>query len=154
MGGSLSTKVRKAVTDGLAARFDSLPGFNALEDEVDVRYAYSFGAQVAQQVYTGRSRADTDGGPLRSGRNVRTEVGTFEIVVRVELPGCDPEEADERVDEIGTVIEEWISDRKGDQLGIGLTSLRVTSWAGDYYGVDGGSGSIRSYTVTWVARIA
>lgn len=153
MAGSLSTAVRKAVMDGFRTHLAGLPGFNAAESEVLVEYAYSFGVQAAQRVYTGRSRADTPPAALRSGRNHRNETGTFEVNIVVQLPAASPEEADERVDAIGTQLEEWVADRKSDQLSVGLTSLYVTSWLGDYFGVDGGSGSIRTYTVTWNARL-
>lgn len=155
MTGSLVTAVRRAVMDGFRDHLATLPGFNstAAEAEVVVEYAYTFGSQPAQRVYTGRSRADTPPAALRSGRNHRNETGTFEVTVLVQLAGASPEDADLRVDEIGTVLEEWIADRKSDQLGVGLTSLYVTSWIGDYFGVDGGSGSIRTYTVRWNARL-
>lgn len=153
MAGSLVTVVRRAVTDGFGAHLAALPSFNTAEQEVLVEYAYTFGTQAAQRVYTGRAQADTPPAAIRSGRNVRHEDGTFEVNVSVQLPGCTPEEADLRVDAIGTELEEWLADRKSDQLGIGLTSLYVESWIGDYFGIDGGAGAIRTYTVRWNARL-
>lgn len=155
MAGSLVTAVRRAVTDGFRAHLAALPAFNASagEGEVVVEYAYTFGVQHAQRVYTGRAQADTPPAALRAGRNHRNETGTFEVNVVAQLPGCTPEEADLRVDAIGTQLEEWLADRKSDELGIGLTSLYVVSWIGDYFGIDNGAAAIRTYTVRWNARL-
>lgn len=153
MAGSLVTAVRRAVTDGFRDHLATLPGFNTAENEVLVEYAYTFGAQAAQRVYTGRAQADTPPAAIRSGRNVRHETGTFEVNVSVQLLDATPEQADLRVDEIGTQLEEWLADRKSDQLGIGLTSLYVESWIGDYFGIDSGAGALRTYTVRWNARL-
>ena len=155
MAGSLSVPVRKAVIAGLRTHLEGLPAFNATaaEDEVAVEYAFGFGQQHRQRIYTGRSSADTGSAGMRAGRNFRNEVGTFALIVRVEMPDTTQEEADTRVDEIGVQVEEWIADRKSDQLGIGLTSLYVTGWSGDYFGVTNGAGSIRQYNVRWTARL-
>lgn len=153
MAGSRGVAVRRAVTDGFRTHLEALPGFNAAEDKVEVEYAYSFKQQFRQRVYTGRSNGTTPPAGMRAGRNYRNETGTFQVNIRVEIPGVSQLEADERVDEIGVQFEEWLADRKSDQLGVGLTSLYVTSWAGDYFGVDSGAGSLRTYTVTWNARL-
>jgi len=155
MAGSLITSVRRAITEGFRTHLSALPAFNASagEGEVVVEYAYTFEAPSAQRVYTGRAQADTPPAALRAGRNHRNETGTFEVNILVQLAGSSPEEADLRVDAIGTQFEEWVADRKSNELGIGLTSLYVVSWIGDYFGVDGGSGAIRTYTVRWNARL-
>jgi len=52
------------------------------------------------------------------------------------------------------VVEEWIADRKSNQLGVtGLNYLLVTRWDADYVQVDAGMCSIRSLTVSWRARL-
>ncbi len=61
--------VRKAVTDGLTTHLGGLADFNgstAAEREVEVSYGYKFGSPATEQVYTGRSRADTPPAALRS----------------------------------------------------------------------------------------
>ena len=154
MAGSLVATVKAAVIDGLATHLEETPGFNAAdpENEVLVEYGYSFKVNAAQRIYVGRARADTPPAHLKAGRNVRKEQGTFQLVVRVEKPGGNVQEADDRVDAIGTEVETWLADRKSDQLGIGLTALYVTGWDQNYAGTDSCVVSIREYTVRWTAE--
>ncbi len=111
MSGSLAVRVRKAVIAGFRTHLDGLPAFNAsaAEGEVLVEYAYSFGVQARQRVYTGRTQADTPPAAIRPARNYRNEAGTFEINVLAQIVGGDAAAADERVDEIGTELEEWLA---------------------------------------------
>lgn len=155
MGGSLGVAVRKAVLDGFRTHLAGLPAFNstAVENEVEVLYAWDFKRQTRQRVYGGRSAGTTPPAAMRAGRNHRNETATFQVNIRVEIPNATQEEADERLDEIAVQFEEWVADRKSNELGAGTTSLKVTSWAGDYFAVDSGAGSIRTYTVSWSARL-
>lgn len=158
MPGSLTVPLRKAVIAGLEAEFAGLPAFNASagEYEVSVTYAYDFsGARAAQCVYTGRQRADTPPAALRAGRNRREEKARFDLNILVQILDDGAEAADERVDEIGVVCEEWIADRKsGEGLGIaGLNSLKAVSWEADYYPLGSGVASVRTYSVEWVANL-
>lgn len=158
MAGSLSVAVRRAVADGLEELFAGLPAFNstAAEAEVGVTYAYDFtDARAAQCIYTGRSRADTPPAALRAGRNRRQETGRFDLNILVQVVADDFEAADERVDEISVQVEEWVADRKsGEGLDLtGLNSLRAASWEGDYYPLDSGAASIRTYSIEWVANL-
>lgn len=153
---SLAVPVRKACTDALATYFEGLPGFNSGDDLVTVTYAYSFGPDRARQwVYTGRSSAETPPAYMKSGANHKKERGEFELVVRIEVPGGDGYASDLRLDEVATYVEEWFDARKqGDGLAVsGLQSLKLTRWVGDYAGVEGGSVSIRAYTVEWTAHL-
>lgn len=154
---SIGVAVRKAVTDRLAEHLGSLSAFNgvaAVEREVVVTFAYSFGQQHTEHVYTGRSRADTPPAALRSGRNTRNEAGEFDLVVMVRFIGGDGYDAEVRAEDIGGAVESWFADRKSNELGVdGLTSLLVTSWVADYTQVDGGTAALRSYTVRWTARL-
>ena len=141
---SLVVAVKAAVIDGLALVVDS---------STECTYGYQFGTQAAERVYTGRSGGETPAAAMRAGRNYRNESGTFDLNILVEAPGGGVQDAEERVDEIGVTVEEWIADRKSDELGIGLTSLRVARWSADYFPSDSGITAVRTYTVAWTARL-
>lgn len=157
MAGSLAAPVKRAVIDGLAETFAGLPGFNAAEDEVVVTYGYQFGSKPRQCVFTGRARAETPPGALRAGRNKREERGRFDLNVLVQAIGGDLDAADDRLDEIGVVIEEWVADRKsGEGMGLsadGLVGIKAVSWDSDYFPVDSGVAAIRTYSIEWVANL-
>jgi hypothetical protein len=154
---SIGVAVRKAVTDGLATHFGSLSDFDgntAPEREVSVSFAYPFGHQSTELVYTGRSRAETPPAGMRSGRNTRNESGEFDLTVMVKFLGGDGYDAELRAEAIGGEIEDWFADRKSNELGVsGLVSLLCGGWSSDYVGVDGGTASLRTYTVRWTARL-
>ena len=155
---SIGVAVRKAVTDGLAEHLGDLSDFNgaaAAERETAVSFGYQFGRQeLTEQVYTGKSSAETPPAGMRSGRNTRNETGTFEINVMVRFIGGDSYDAELRAEAIGGALEDWLADRKNNELGVdGLNSLVVTGWRGDYAQVDGGAAALRTYTVRWTARL-
>jgi hypothetical protein len=154
---SIGVSVRKAVTDGLTTHFANLSDFNgntAPEREVVVTFAYPFGQQFTEQVYTGRSRADTPPAGMRSGRNTRNESGEFDLNVMVRFIGGDGYDAELRAEAIGGEVEDWFADRKNNELAVdGLLSLIVTNWDANYAGVDGGTAAVRTYTVQWNARL-
>ena len=149
--------VRKAVADGLTTHLAGLADFNgsaATERNVEVSYGYTFGSTATEQVYTGRSSADTPPAALRSGRNYRSENGTFDLTVAVRYIGGDPYDADLRAAAIGGACEDYLAARKSNDLGVdGLLSLVVESWDSDYAGIDGGSASLLTYKVRWTARL-
>lgn len=155
---SIGVAVRKAVTDGLETHLGSLSDFNgtaAAERETVVSFGYLFGRQeITEQVYTGKSSAETPAAGMRSGRHTRNETGTFELNVMVRFIGGDGYEAEQRAEQIGGAIEDWLADRKNNELDVdGLNSLTVTGWRADYAQVDGGAGAVRTYTVRWTARL-
>jgi hypothetical protein len=155
---SIGVAVRKAVTDGLATHLGALSDFNgatAAEREVSVSFGYQFGRQdLTEQVYTGRSRADTPPAGMRSGRNTRNESGEFDLNVMVRFVGGDGYDAEERAEAIGGAVEDWFADRKSNELAVtGLNSLTVASWVADYAQLDGGTAALRTYTVRWTARL-
>ncbi len=154
---SIGVPVRKAVVDGLTQHLGDLSAFNgatAPEREVAVTFGYPFGQTYNEQVYTGRSRAQTPPAALRTGRNVRNETGDFDLIVRVRFTGGDGYDAEQRAEQIGGAIEDWLAARKQNELGVtGLQSLIVTEWVADYAQVDGGTAALRSYTVRWTARL-
>lgn len=156
MSGSLSVAVRRAVTGGLAAHFQGLSSFNdqAGDREVEVTYRPDRRTKTAQRVYAGSSTFEHDPAGLRPGRNFRDEAGSFELVVLVELPGCDEEEAEERASEIGVACEEWVADRKNNELGIdGLLTLTCRGGRTDSGPTDSGAGALLILNIAWTARL-
>lgn len=156
MAGSVRVAVKAALIEGLADLFASLPGFNSDENQVQVEYGYTTGeVRAAQRVYCGRSYSDTPPAAMKSGRNHRQETGYLDLIVLAEVPGGSAQDADERVDAIGTEIETWIADRKqGDGLGVtGLYELLVDRMEADYYPSDGGNAAIKTITVLWRSRL-
>lgn len=154
---SIGVAVRKAVTDGLRDHLGTLSAFNgveAAEHDVTVGFGYDFANRPREHVYTGRSRADTPPAAIRSGRNTRNETGRFDLTVMVRAVGEDGYAAEARAEQIGGELEDWLADRKSNQLGVaGLNSLVVESWAADYAQTDNGSAALRTYVVRWTARL-
>lgn len=154
---TIGPTVRKAVTDGLTTHLGALAAFNgttAAERNVEVSYGYPFGSAATEQVYTGRSRADTPPAAMRSGRNHRNENGVFDLTVAVRYIGGNAYDADLRAAAIGGACEDYLAARKSNELGVdGLQSLVVDSWDADYAGLDGGTGSLLTYKVRWTARL-
>lgn len=157
MSGSIGPELRRAVTDGLAAHLRLLGDFNgttAPERSVEVTYGFDFASEAAEQVYTGRSRAETPPAAMKAGRNHRDELGEFDLNVRVRFLGGTPEDADVRAFAIGAECEEWLADRKSNELGVsGLLSLLVAGWESDYVGIDSGAATVITYRVRWRARL-
>jgi hypothetical protein len=154
---SSGVAVRKAVVDGIEEHLASLSGFNgtaAAERETVVRFGYDFANRHREHVFTGRSRATTPPAALRAGRNVRNEEGRFDLTVMVRSVGGDPYDAEARAEEIGSEVEDWLAERKGNQLEVdGLQTLVVESWEADYAQTDNGAAALRTYVVRWTARL-
>jgi hypothetical protein len=122
MARSVVVEVRKAIIDGIAA---------ALADEsVSVSYGWRGGDdERREQIYTNRPRATHEPAALKSGRSFRTESMTFDIVLLVMNPTDPPEDVDDRVMDLGQVIEEFIADRKSNELGVaGLNWIGVSAF--------------------------
>jgi hypothetical protein len=154
---SIGVAVRKAVTDGLAEHFASLSDFNGnavAEQKTVVAFGYDFSNQHREHVYTGRSRGDTPPAGMRSGRNTRNETGHFDLNVMVRAMAGDPYDAELRAESIGAEVEDWLADRKNNELAVtGLLSLVVESWSGDYAKTDNGTAALRTYVVRWTSRL-
>lgn len=148
MGSSVSTPLRKAVTDALAA----LPNLA----DAKVTYTWTSNAEERFQIYTAYGLStDTPPAGLRAGRNVRQDEGTFRLVIDVELPGADGYEADTKLDEFAVEVEEWLGDHKGGE-GLGVTGLNWLRVDGIENRGGPGSGTFvaqRIYTVRYNARI-
>jgi hypothetical protein len=133
---------------------DDFNGTTAPEERTEVRYGWETGWQATEKVYLGRSRAATPPAALRTGRNVRQESGTFELIVYVIKPGASPEDAEARAFAIAAECEDWLSTRKSNELGVtGLQSLIVSEWASDLGPADSGNGAIVTLTLSWSARL-
>ncbi len=146
MAGSIIAAVRKAVADGLANE----PGLA----EVSVSYGLRHDARDRWQVFTDMGRAQTPPAALRAGRNHRNEQAEFRIVVLVIEPGGNAEDADARALECGEVVEEFLADRKSNELGVpGLNWIRAESWDLDGGWQDTAWVSQLVYTVRYDARL-
>lgn len=154
---SIGVALRQAVTTGLSEHLATLSAFNGAavaEQSTVVSFGYDFAALHREHVFTGRSRGETPPAALRSGRNKRDETGRFDLTVIVRSVGGGPEEAELRAEAIGAEVEDWIADRKSNELGVtGLLSLIVESWEADYAQLDTGTAAIRTYTVRWTSRL-
>lgn len=158
MSGSRARLVRSAVVSGLTTHYASLADFNgttAPERKTEVTYAYPHGGPSAtERVFTARARADTPPAALRSGRNHRDESGVFDLIVLVAYVGGSAEQADDRAFDIGEVAEEWLADRKSNELGVpGLQTLVVEGWESNNLGNDRGHMTELTYRVRWTARL-
>lgn len=157
MAGSLVVAVRSAVTTGLTTLYAGLADFNGTTDasqNVEVSYGYFPTSDAGERVFTNRGRGDTPPAAMRSGRNYRNETATFELVVLVAMPGGSPEDAETRALEIGLKAEEWLADRKSNELGVtGLNTLVVESWELAGLGNDHGNIAELTYQIRYTARL-
>lgn len=149
MARSIVVEVRKAVIAGIS----DLIG----DESVSVTYGWQGAGDDArrEQVYTNRPRAEHQPASLKAGRTFRNEQMDFDIVVLVMDPSKRPEEVDDRVMELGQLVEEFIADnRDGSALGItGLNWLIVTGFEMENRLMDSGSASLAQYTVRYDARL-
>lgn len=148
MAGSIVVSVRRAVVEGLR---------DAINDpKVSVSYGYQGGDddKRREQVWTDRARSTHEPAALKPGRNFREEVLDFDVVIWVAAVGKPPEDADDRALEIGVVFEEFMADRKHNQLGVtGLQWITVTGFElTNGYGPKGSLSELR-YTVRYHARL-
>ena len=100
MTGSIGPALRKAVADGLGAHLALLGDFNgtaAPERHVEVSYGFGFASEAAEQVYTGRSRAETPAAAMKAGRNYRDELGEFDLEFRFDGAGPGRENVEDQL---------------------------------------------------------
>lgn len=157
MPGSVAVAVRSAVVAGLSDAFADDDGFNGngrAEQRVEVAYGYDRASNAAERVFTDRARAETPPAALRASRNVRQESGEFEVVVLVAGVGMSPEETDQRAFDVLEVVEDWLADRKSNELGVtGLQTLTARGWDCTNLGNDRGHMSEIRLRVAWTARL-
>lgn len=120
MAGTLLVEVRKAVTDAIA----NLPEF--ADARVDM--TWSAKVQVREQVFTTDAEFTHETAGLKAGRTFRNEDGTFTLVVLVQGVDQTMTWTSTRAVELGTVIEEWIADHRGD---LGIAGLNWIVVSGD-----------------------
>lgn len=148
MAGSVVVDVRKAVVAGLIVVID--------DPKVSISYGYQ-GAdddRRREQIWTDRVRSTHDVAGLKSGRNFREETLDFDVVLLVAAVGRPPEDADTRALELGLQVEEFLADRKNNELGVtGLQWIRVTGMELiNGFGPKGSASELR-YTVRYNARL-
>lgn len=118
MSASILVAVRTALVTGLAA----LP---ALIDP-EVSFQYKIKSSARERIWTQRSRFTHNPASMRAGRNFRDEVGRFDVVVFVEGVGKSQEWTSTRALALGLAVEEYIADRKNNELAVtGLQTLIV-----------------------------
>lgn len=151
MAGSRIVAVRKAVTAGLVTAFAAQP---------NIKVTYGFEgmdeARKREQVFTNGGRGPHDPAALKTGRNFRKELLTFNIHVLITGVGMKPEESDQRVLDIGVVVEEYLADRKSNELGVtGLNWIRMSDFELLPHRPLESSGTFSeaTYTVTYDARL-
>lgn len=148
MAGSIVVDVRKAVAAGLVTAVN--------DDKVSISYGYrgSDDDRRREQIWTDRVRSTHDVAGLKSGRNFRDETLEFDIVVLVAAVALPPEDADTRALELGTLVEEFLADRKSNELGVdGLQWIRVVGFELMNGFAPKGSLSELRYTVRYYARL-
>lgn len=153
MARSVILEVRRALVTGITqALADSDTDFSG----VSVTYAWEGAKDDSrrEQVFTNNARATHDPAALKAGRNFRNEDMTFDVVVLVIGVGLPPDETDARALDIGEVVEEFIADRKSNELGVtGLNWIRVADFASQNLTHPDGSISELTYSVTYSARL-
>lgn len=127
------------------------------DSAVSVTYGWQGSDDTArrEQIFTSNARAHHEPAALKAGRSFRREQMDFDITVLISAVGQKPEDAETRAMDLGQVIEEYIADRKSNELGItGLNWIQVTDLACEYrIGEQGGSLAIATYTVRYDARL-
>lgn len=146
--------VRKAVVDGIAgALLESDPA----NKKISVSYGWVGGDEKArrEQIYTNRPRATHDPHALRPGKRIRVETMEFDVVVLVFDPKRNPEEVDDRVMEIGEVVEDYLAENyDSESLDVpGLNWLLVRGFEMENRATPTGALTLAQYTVQYVARL-
>ena len=104
MAGTNAFRAKKALIDALAASPDL--------GDAGVQVAYSWPGERAERevVYGGRAAWVCTPLTMRGGRRMpRKESLTVDLHVAVTMPGADPVDAEARVVELGTVVEEYLA---------------------------------------------
>lgn len=118
MSASLIVPVRKALVAGL----DTQTGLEG----VDKAFQWKAKWDKRERLWTQRARFNHTPASLRAGRNYRDEVGRFDLMILVEGVSKTAEWSAERALELGLVVEEYIADRKNNELGVpGMLTLVV-----------------------------
>lgn len=103
MGATVILDVQSATAAGVEAleEFDGIPVDPFYRDTGKREFAYMRDATFEHSPAS-----------MKSGRHFRNEVGRFEFVIWVEIPGGTAVAAAARALELGTPFEEWVADNK------------------------------------------
>lgn len=146
---SIHVEVRRAVIDGISAAIN--------DPRISVTYGWQGADDAAkrEQIFTSNARGAFEPAAMRSGRNFRKEEMEFDLTILVEGVGKRPDEVEERAMELGLIVEEFIADRKSNELGIeGLNWIVINGVSADYRAAaEAGSIALVVYTVRYNARI-
>lgn len=148
MASSIIVPVRRAVINGLRA---------AIADKsVSCTYGYEGykDDQRREQIYTNRARAAHEPASLRADRNFRDERMDFDVVFLVLGISKTSEETDAAALALGLVFEEFIADRKNNELEVpGLQWIRVADMELNNAFNSNGTISELTYTLRYQARL-
>lgn len=123
MAGSIIVAVRSALATGLAAAIAA----NGTMADAEASFQWKADWQRREKIWTRNARFVQAPAAMRAGRNFRSEIGSFEIAILVEGVGRTAEWSAQRAINIGTVVEQYIADRKSNELAVsGLQTLTVS----------------------------
>ena len=146
---SLIVPVRRAVVAGLVAAVN--------DRKVQITYGWSGDdeARHREQIYTNRPRATHEQAAMKSGRRSRTEQMDFDLVIFVAGPGQRPDEVDDRVMELGAIVEDFFAETyDGGLLGVaGVNWIIPTAFELENRIGANGALSLGQYTVRYNARL-
>lgn len=119
MPASIIVAVRSALIEGLKLT-------DLADEPTEISYQYLAKSSKRERIFTTRARFTHQPASLRAGRNFRDEEGRFDVVVLVEGVGKSAEWAADRAMDLALVVEEFIADRKNNELDVtGLQTLVV-----------------------------
>jgi len=121
---------------------------------VQVSYAWPGRSQDRECIYGGFPEATQRYAVMTAGRKPRDEDATILIRIEVAQPGNDVQAADQRVEELGAVLETLLADNV--TLGGLVTGVRyggITAVESEYVPLDGSIESTATYHVTFSSRL-
>ena len=151
MAASIIVAVRSALVTGLATAIAADGGMA----DVEVSFQWKADWQRRERIWTRNARFTHAPASMRSGRNFRSEVGMFEVAILVEGIGRNAEWSATRALVIGQVVEQYIADRKNNELAVaGLQTLTV-SGDGSLTEMFNDQGTLAelSYPIQYTARL-
>ena len=151
MASSIIVAVRSALATGLATAITANGGMT----DTEVSYQWKADWQRRERVWTRNARFTHAPASLRAGRNFRDEVGTFEVAILVEGVGRTAEWSATRALEIGQVVEQFIADRKNNELAVAGLQTLIVSGEGSLTEMFNDSGTLAelAYPVKYTARL-
>lgn len=138
----------------VAARSAVVEALRPLEafEGVECGLSWNADSEARERLYTARARFSHKPASLRAGRTIRNEVGSFQLMLRVEGVGDDQATTSERALALGLVVEEWVADNRCTIPGLMWLEIRGEGELGEMFN-DLGTLAILSYPVTYEARL-